>query len=758
MANISLFRSLRSRLTMAFVGLAIGPILVVGFVLTFKSISSLKNEAISYQQIEADRIGIAVGSYVRELERVLELTAKAHGFMSLPITDQQRILEELLAYENRFGSLTLIDIDGRELIRSNRIQVVSQLPLVDHSNDYVFQQAVHLKSNCFSPVLFDRVTGEPQMTIAIPLQSFQTGDIAFVLFGSIRLKKIWDLLASISHADQSVFIVDEKGNVIGHPDPSVTLSGKTFQLPSVTSGIARGLNGDDVVLATKRLAFGNQFIYIVAQTEISKALRFSQEIVLISLVIVVLALILSTFLSSVVIGSIVHPLEHLAAVTRSIQRGDLGQQVQYARNDEVGELGLAFNDMTKRLRSTIEDLETEVIERKNEIAERKKAEEEKGKLERQLQQSQKMESIGNLAGGIAHDFNNILAAILGFTELALDDVQKGSAMEEKLQEIYAGGTRAKEIVNQILAFARQSSEEVKPTRVDSIVIEALKLIRPSTPSTIEIRQDIDSHALVMGNATQIHQIMINLCTNAAHAMEQSGGVMEVSLKDVFFNEGDQEGFSAGHYIQLLVRDTGYGIAEEHLDSIFDPYFTTKKIGQGTGMGLAMTRGIIDNYGGFIDVESLPSEKTTFSIYLPVISGFAEEIIDQVQECYCGQESILLVDDEPSLVRVGKRMLEKLGYTVTSTTSSHDALQLFRGAPERFALVVTDMTMPHMTGDQLAIQLREIKPDIRVILCTGYSSKIDAEAVDEIGIDAFIYKPFSQADLANTVRTVLVNGR
>lgn len=378
------------------------------------------------------------------------------------------------------------------------------------------------------------------------------------------------------------------------------------------------------------------------------------------------------------------------------------------------------------------------------------------KLERDLFQAQKMESIGNLAGGIAHDFNNILSSILGFSELALDEVKKGTVMDDNLQEIYAGGLRAKEIVNQILAFARQSDEGRKPIRVDTILREVLKLIHSTTPTTIETRKEIDSSSLVMGKTTEIHQITMNLCTNAVHAMQDNGGVMEVALKDVLF-EGDvtvPEGLNEGKYIELTISDTGCGIEPAIADSIFDPYFTTKGIGEGTGMGLAMVRGIVDSYGGSIKVDSKPSSKTVFTIYLPVTTNLENEITHETATLPKGDEHILFVDDEPPIARMGSRILENLGYQVTTRTSSIEALKLFKAKPDAFQLVITDMTMPHMTGDQFAIELKRNRTDIPIILCTGYSNKINAEMAQEIGINAFTYKPFTKADLASTVREVL----
>ncbi|MBM9518509.1 ABC transporter substrate-binding protein [Desulforhopalus vacuolatus] len=384
---------------------------------------------------------------------------------------------------------------------------------------------------------------------------------------------------------------------------------------------------------------------------------------------------------------------------------------------------------------------------------------EKREMAVKLQQAQKMESIGKLAGGIAHDFNNILASILGFSEIALGEVEKGSVMEDNLQEIYAGGLRARDIVKQILAFARQSDEKVKPIRIDKIIYEALKLIRPSTPTTIEIRKQIESSSFILANSTQIHQIMMNLCTNASHAMQDSGGIMTVSLKDVLISD-DSETFQGrlekGKYVKMVVTDNGCGIDSDHINLIFDPYFTTKGVGEGTGMGLAMVQGIVDSYGGIITVESIPFQKTTFSIYLPVTNAIEDPDSYQSPKLPSGTESILAVDDEPPIARMVCRILEGLGYAVTFRTSSLEALELFKAEPARFDLVITDMTMPYMTGDKLAMEIKKIRDDIQIILCTGYSNKISADIAQEIGIDALAYKPLSMTDLANTVRNIFDN--
>ncbi len=387
----------------------------------------------------------------------------------------------------------------------------------------------------------------------------------------------------------------------------------------------------------------------------------------------------------------------------------------------------------------------------------KSSEKEKRKLELQLQQAHKMEAIGSLAGGIAHDFNNILSAIIGFTELSLDDVEKGTPLEDNLQEVYAAGTRAKDLVKRILAFARQSDEERKPIQVNLIVKEVLKFIRSSIPATIEIKQNIESESLIMGNSTQIHQILMNLCTNAAHAMENKNGTLDVRLKDITVDgtkNWHTSDIKLGDYIEIKVSDTGTGIQPEIMKKIFEPYFTTKTIGEGTGMGLAMVHGIVESYNGKIVVDSALGGGSTFTICLPIVKKRKGHGPYESGVLPTGTERILFVDDEDTIAKMSGQILSQLGYSVTTRTSSIEALALFKAKPNHFDLVVTDMTMPNMTGDVLAIELMSIRPDIPVILCTGYSKNISEKTTLRIGIKAFGYKPIIIADMAKTVRKVL----
>lgn len=382
---------------------------------------------------------------------------------------------------------------------------------------------------------------------------------------------------------------------------------------------------------------------------------------------------------------------------------------------------------------------------------------EREQAEVRIQQGLKMESIGNLAGGIAHDFNNVLSSIIGFTELTLDEVEKGSSVEDNLNEVYSAGKRAKDLVKQILAFARQSDEEIRPIKPNLIAKEVLKFIRSSIPTTIEIKQRIDSNSLINGNTTQLHQILMNLCTNAAHAMEDKGGILEMGMKDIIIDNqmiGEILELKPGHYMEITVSDTGSGIDQSIVEKIFEPYFTTKEPGEGTGMGLALVHGIVESYRGKIKVESTLGKGTMFTLYLPITKKRGVETTYEFENLPLGTERILFVDDEISITKMGSRVLGQLGYSVTEKVNSLEALELFEAKPDDFDLVVTDVTMPHMTGDKLAIELIKIRADLPVILCSGYSKRISEETAEEIGIKAFAYKPVVKADLAKTVRKVL----
>jgi signal transduction histidine kinase/ActR/RegA family two-component response regulator len=406
---------------------------------------------------------------------------------------------------------------------------------------------------------------------------------------------------------------------------------------------------------------------------------------------------------------------------------------------ELGQVAEAFDQMAVKLRQ---------------------ADIERDKLQQQLIQAQKLEAIGTLAGGIAHDFNNILGAMIGFTELARESSPDGSAIAKDLDKVLESGERAAGLVKQILAYSRQTVIEHAPLEPALIIREAAGLLHSTLPATIAIQADIHSDTpRIVADPTQFHQIIMNLCTNAFHAMEQTGGILEISLTERTCQPRevqDHPASVAGRFVVLRVRDTGPGINPEILNRIYDPYFTTKEVGKGTGMGLAIVQAIVHDAGGFIRCESEAGQGTTFEVFFPAAVGQkgAPIIAPSNEGDIRGNERLLLIDDEPSLVEIGQNMLERLGYTVQVCTSSLEALSLFEAHPLDFDAVITDQTMPGMTGLELAGRMLRVRPDLPIILCTGYSSQINEELVRSSGIKGFLMKPLNKASLATTLRRTL----
>ena len=406
-----------------------------------------------------------------------------------------------------------------------------------------------------------------------------------------------------------------------------------------------------------------------------------------------------------------------------------------------------------------------VVQVVRDITEYKNSEKEHRMLQEQLVQAQKMEAIGTLAGGIAHDFNNILAAVMGYTELTLLSLPEKSQLADQLNHVIKASLRAKELVEQILTFSRQTAQNFppQPIQIGLIIREALKLIQSTFPSTIQLKLKIASKGKVVIDPSQMHQITMNLCTNANHAMQKKGGILTVALTNINIDpqaeilDHDPD-LQPGPYIRLAVKDTGHGMAPKIVKRIFEPYFTTKEKDVGTGLGLAMVHGITKNCGGAVLLHSKIGKGTAFYVYLPrsdsdqALKGTGESTA--VQSPPTGAERILFVEDEPELVVLGRQMLEHLGYQVVTENNGIDALKKFREKPNHFDIVVTDMTMPKMTGERLARELISIRPEIPIILCTGFSEQINEQKAKAIGVKAFLMKPLTLSRLASTVRTVM----
>ncbi|HIJ89724.1 MAG: ATP-binding protein [Desulfobulbaceae bacterium] len=394
----------------------------------------------------------------------------------------------------------------------------------------------------------------------------------------------------------------------------------------------------------------------------------------------------------------------------------------------------------------------------HDLTDARKEEEERCRLEARLRQSQKMEAIGTLAGGIAHDFNNILSVIFGYTELAIIEDGDPEKRREDLKEVLEGARRAKDLVQQILAFSRKTEQRKQPLQISLIVKDALKMLRSSIPATIEIKQNITSEGTILADSSQIHQVVMNLCVNAYHAMRETGGTLAVSLEEVEIS-GEDEGYGAlipGRHLKLEVSDSGCGMSPEIREKIFEPYFTTKKTGEGTGLGLAVVHGIVKSHNGHITVYSEPGTGTTFHIYLPLVEEQAAGLpVKEVVADLSGKgEHILFVDDEPQIRDFVEMLFLRYGYRITTFTNGMQALEEFQDHPGQFDLVITDMTMPYMTGAELAQKMLGIRPDIPIILCTGQSELINREKALAMGVCDYLNKPVLQYDFLSAVRKAL----
>jgi signal transduction histidine kinase/ActR/RegA family two-component response regulator len=431
----------------------------------------------------------------------------------------------------------------------------------------------------------------------------------------------------------------------------------------------------------------------------------------------------------------------------------------------LGELSRSFDAMTNRLQKLTvsrDELERKVQERTrelNEAYEKLVAEtKEREQAEQQLRQAHKLEALGTLAGGIAHDFNNMLAAIIGFSELIRDHLPEESRERRHIMKVLEAGMRGRDLVKQLLTFSRRTEEQRKPLRLSSILKETVKLLRASIPTTISISANVKSESgVILGDPVQIQQVIMNLATNAAYAMRERGGILDISLSDFSVGRSNENphGMEPGLYMKLTVQDTGTGVPPAIMEKIFDPFFTTKKQGEGTGLGLSVVMGIVKQYEGYITAESEPGKGSIFTVYFPKVEEApVTEAAPGHEAVPTGDERILFVDDEEALVEMGEDLLAELGYEVVCRTSSREALALFRLDPSRFDLVVTDQTMPDLTGIELAKEMLLIRPDIPIILCTGFSHLVDADSARVAGIRGFVMKPLTKREIARTVRKVL----
>jgi signal transduction histidine kinase/ActR/RegA family two-component response regulator len=456
------------------------------------------------------------------------------------------------------------------------------------------------------------------------------------------------------------------------------------------------------------------------------------------------------FISANVIGMFISYFLELSARKEFYSRIQLQQEKENVKT--------ANNALEKRVMERTEQLYSANLDLRKEIEIRKKYESERAELEKQLFQLQKMETIGTLAGVIAHDFNNILTPILGYTDMALEELPEESNLRFDIEQINNAAIRGKDLVQQILTFSREVDFKKKPIHLQPIISEVLNLLKASVPAGVVLKQNLDPRiGTVLADPTHIHQIVMNLCTNANHAMMATGGILEVRLDAVKIDHRHAKkirNLKKGEYVRLTISDTGYGMDLKTKERIFEPFFTRKEVGSGSGLGLSVVHGIVNNYGGAIEVESSPGKGTIFRIYLPKAGSGPGSSGKTVKKPVKGVEHILFVDDEPEITFMGKKMLENLGYKVTIKSDSFSALEEFKASPDKYALLVTDQNMPTMSGTDLAIKMREITPRIKVIVITGFADNLSDEVISKCGISEVILKPMVLEDFSKVIRRVL----
>jgi signal transduction histidine kinase/ActR/RegA family two-component response regulator len=746
--------SIQTRLTLAFIALAIGPLLLFGLVLAGQSFSVQQQQALNLERQVARRVSIDVSTFIQSLTNNLQVIVQVRGLQGMSPDRQQNILSEMLAYQKVFEELTLLDSTGKEQIHVSRLHVITSADLADRASAPEFTIPSASGKIYYSPVRFDPATREPLMTIAIPLLNQRTGRSDGVLIADSRVKKIWDLIAELDLQEgESVYILDAQSRVIAHRDPSVVLRGTLFTTP-VQDSVSTGLRGDQVVIAVDRIQLGDQVLAVVAERSWFTALRLAINTVVMIGALMVGSAALASVLGFRTVRQIVRPLEALVVAAQAIKRGDLSHSVPVTSRDEIGVLAETFNSMTGQLRETLEGL-------RKHMAELRLAGEERLALERKLLEAQKLESLGVLAGGIAHDFNNLLAAILGNAELALLDLPENSPAHASISQIEMAARRAAGLTQQMLAYSGRGHFVVDRHDLNAIISETAELLRTTLPQQIELQLALAPQPpTILADATQIRQALMNLVANAAEAIGEHTGTITLSTRAWYIDQAYigraklTSELVEGAYVELEIADTGHGMDTATQAKIFEPFFTTKFTGR--GLGLAAVLGIVRGHRGALTVQSLPGHGATFHVLLPLAAeeGSQWNQTSLPLKRVHPSSVVLIVDDAEHVRAVASRMLQQAGFMTLLASDGAAGIELYRARAGQIDCVLLDLTLPRLSGEQTFRELYRIDSNVRIVLMSEYDEHETAERFADLGVRGFLHKPFSIESLRAAVGQAL----
>ncbi|HLF04472.1 MAG TPA: cache domain-containing protein [Dehalococcoidia bacterium] len=795
--------SIRSRLFVGFLGLAAAPLLAAGVALAWYSYTFQQDQALELQRELAQGAAIQTADFVEVAETQLRVFAQNIPSAGWTAEHSQRGLSRLVTQDPFFEEVSQLDQAGREVARASRTQVVTPADLRGRSETPEFIGPAVTGKSYIGPVWYDPSTGEPFMTVAVPVGDPRTGGISGVVAGTIRVKKVWELIGDVQVGDRGfAFIVDEYGWVVAHRNPSVVLGPTRFFRPE-QDGVQAGLDGGTTLMVSREVPLPGVGLYVIVERPLWEALAPTIRQVMVIAAILVVALLAALALAALAVRQIVRPVQGLVTISQAISSGDLTQRAPVTTSDELGTLAEAFNAMTDRLQASINSLRQRVSERDaavqkldKEIGERKEIEEELRESNLRLEQTlgqlkttqghlvqqERLRALGQMASGIAHDFNNALATILGFSELLItrpDDLDDKEKVLAYLQIINTGAKDATQVVSRLREFYRhrEESELFLPVNLTELVQQSITLTQPKWKDqalangvVIDVTASLEAVPLVAGNAGDLREVLTNLIFNSVDAIVQKatgrtgrgqpatdGSIVVRCYRRMSPSPVDADGTVSAprppsEQAVLEVSDNGVGMTEDVRQRCLEPFFSTKGE-KGTGLGLSMVFGIVERHKGTLDIQSTWGEGTTFTISLPtgVPVATPAKREDRGQEPTCRPLHVLVVEDEDLERDLMTRYLNTGGHSVEVAASGREGLEKFQHGT--FDLVLTDLAMREMSGDQLASAIKAISPQTPVILVTGFGDMMDASDEEPPDVDMVLSKPLGLAELRRAMAKV-----